>query len=267
MSSSTISTQDARKVSSLALLSGEKLERRLAELLHQDRFAPPPQFVASERINEASLHARAELDPDAFWAEQARQLHWDKPFTTVLDDSNPPFYKWFTDGKLNVSYNCLDRHVEAGLGNRVAFHWAGEEGEQRAITYAELHRDVQRLANALKELGVAKGDIVGIYLPMIPEVVVAMLACARIGAPHNVVFGGFAPGGGQGADGGLRRQGADHGRRRAAQGQDRAGEGRRRRRDGRPRVARAHHRRAPHPHRHADGQAPRRVLRRDPRRG
>ena len=111
----------------------------------------------------------------------------------MLDDSNPPFYRWFTDGKLNVSYNCLDRHVEAGHGNRVAFHWAGEEGEQRAITYAELHGEVQRLANALKELGVGKGDVVGIYLPMIPEVVVAMLACARIGAPHNVVFGGFAP--------------------------------------------------------------------------
>ncbi|HEV2974643.1 MAG TPA: acetate--CoA ligase, partial [Solirubrobacteraceae bacterium] len=115
------------------------------------------------------------------------------PFTTVLDDSNPPFYKWFTDGQLNVSYNCLDRHVEAGRGNRVAFHWAGEQGEHRAITYAELHGDVQRLANALKQLGVAKGDVVGIYLPMIPEVVASMLACARIGAPHNVVFGGFAP--------------------------------------------------------------------------
>ena len=175
------------------LLAGEQLERRLDELLHQDRFRPPTGFVATERLNEASLRARAELHPDAFWAEQARELHWDKPFTTILDDSNPPFYKWFTDGKLNVSYNCLDRHVEAGHGTRVAFHWAGEEGEERAITYAELHSDVQRLANALKDLGVHKGDVVGIYLPMIPEVVVAMLACARIGAPHNVVFGGFAP--------------------------------------------------------------------------
>ena len=134
-----------------------------------------------------------ESDPNAYWAEQARSLHWDTPFTTVLDDSNPPFYKWFTDGTLNVSYNCLDRHVEAGRGDRVAYHWAGEEGEQRAITYAELLRDVQKLANALTTLGVGKGDVVGIYLPMIPEVVVAMLACARIGAPHNVVFGGFAP--------------------------------------------------------------------------
>jgi acetyl-CoA synthetase len=175
------------------LLVGEPLERRLEELLHQDFFKPPATFVAEARVNDASLHANAELDPDRFWADQARLLHWDKPFTTVLDDSNPPFYKWFTDGTLNVSYNCLDRHIEAGIGNRVAFHWAGEEGEERAITYHDLHRDVQRMANALKDMGVAKGDVVGIYLPMIPEVVVAMLACARIGAPHNVVFGGFAP--------------------------------------------------------------------------
>src|SRR2546421_9605107 len=111
----------------------------------------------------------------------------------TLDDPTPPFYKWFTDGKLNASYNCLDRHVEAGNGDRVAFHWRGEEGEERDITYADLHRDVQRFANALKDHGIGKGDVVGIYLPMIPEVVVAMLACARIGAPHNVVFGGFSP--------------------------------------------------------------------------
>ena len=117
---------------------------------------------------------------------------WDVPFTEVLDESDPPFYKWFADGTLNASYNCLDRHVEAGRGDRVAFHWDGEEGEARDLTYADLLRDVQRLANALKDLGVGKGDVVGIYLPMIPEVVVAMLACARIGAPHNVVFGGFS---------------------------------------------------------------------------
>src|SRR5579871_6567538 len=175
-----------------AKLAGADLERRLEELLHQDRFAPPTGFVAAERVDEAALDARGELDPEAFWAEQAHRLYWDEPFTTVLDDTRKPFYQWFTDGKLNVSYNCVDRHVEAGRGNRVAFHWAGEEGEERVITYADLHRDVQRLANALKTLGVGKGDVVGIYLPMIPEVVVAMLACARIGAPHNVVFGGFA---------------------------------------------------------------------------
>ena len=173
-------------------LAGEDLERRLEELLRQDRFAPPAGFLATERVDEPSLPARAELDGEGFWAEQARGLEWDVPFTTVLDESDPPFYKWFADGKLNVSYNCLDRHVEAGRGGRVAFYWAGENGEDRAVTYAELHRDVQLLANGLKGLGVGKGDVVGIFLPMIPEVVVAMLACARIGAPHNVVFGGFA---------------------------------------------------------------------------
>jgi len=179
-------------VTSAELPAGEQLERKLEELLHQDTFAPPAQFLARERVNEGVLHAGAELDHDGFWAAQARMLHWNEPFSIVLDDSRPPFYKWFTDGKLNVSYNCLDRHVEAGLGNRVAFHWAGEDGERRSITYEQLHRDVQRLANALTALGLRKGDVVGIYLPMIPEVVVAMLACARIGAPHNVVFGGFA---------------------------------------------------------------------------
>ena len=172
--------------------------RREARAAARGASSPGPlcsarHFVANERLNDASLHARAELDPDAFWAEQARALDWHRPFTTVLDDSNPPFYKWFSDGTLNVSYNCVDRHVEAGRGNRVAFYWAGEQGEERAITYAALYRDVQRLANALKALGIRKGNVVGIYLPMIPEVVVAMLACARLGAPHNVVFGGFAP--------------------------------------------------------------------------
>src|SRR6185369_14519137 len=109
-----------------------------------------------------------------------------------LDASNPPFYKWFADGRLNASANCLDRHVAAGNGERVAYHWRGEEGERRDVTYSELHADTQRFANALRDLGVQKGDVVGIYLPMIPEVAVAMLACARIGAIHNVVFGGFS---------------------------------------------------------------------------
>ena len=190
----TTNTHEAAMARSLELLGGEQLEHRLAELLEQDRFAPPTHFVAAASVDNASLQARAELDPNGFWAEEARTLHWDRPFTTALDDSKPPFYKWFTDGTLNASYNCVDRHVEAGHGDRVAFHWAGEEGEQRAITYADLYHEVQRLANALKALGVGKGDVVGIYLPMIPEVVAAMLACARIGAPHNVVFGGFAPG-------------------------------------------------------------------------
>jgi acetyl-CoA synthetase len=126
--------------------------------------------------------------------KQAKELHWFKEPSETLDESNPPFYKWFSDGKINASYNCVDRHVEAGNGERVAFHWYGEEGETEDITYADLHRDVQKLANALKDLGVEKSDVVGIFLPMIPEVVVSMLACARIGAIHNVVFGGFSPG-------------------------------------------------------------------------
>ena len=169
------------------------LERELSELLEQERFEPPAAFAAAALVSDRSLHERAAADPDAWWAALARDLDWFVEPTEVLDDSNPPFYRWFADGRLNASVNCLDRHVEAGSGDRVAFHWHGEEGEQRAITYADLHRDVQRLANVLIERGVKAGDVVGIYLPMIPEVAVAMLACARIGAPHNVVFGGFSP--------------------------------------------------------------------------
>src|ERR1700720_78527 len=169
-------------------------EERLERLLQAPDFAPPAEFAAQAKVADAAVYEQAAADPQAWWAGQARQrLDWDTPFVEVLDDSNPPFYRWFADGTLNASYNCLDRHVQAGHGDRVAFHWHGEEGEQRDLTYAELLTDVQRLANGLKARGVKKGDVVGIYLPMIPEVVVAMLACARIGAPHNVVFGGFSP--------------------------------------------------------------------------
>jgi acetyl-CoA synthetase len=171
---------------------GTSLEQELDAMLEIERFAPPEDFRARALLSDPAVYEQAAADPQAWWAEQAKDLDWSEPWDTVLDDSNPPFYKWFTGGKLNVSYNCLDRHVEAGRGDRVAYHWRGEEGEERDVTYAELHRDVQRFANALKDLGVRKGDVVGIYLPMIPEVVVAMLACARIGAPHNVVFGGFS---------------------------------------------------------------------------
>ena len=157
-------------------------------------FLPPADFAARAQATDPAIYARAEADAPAWWAEQARQrLDWDTPFQAVLDDSNPPFYTWFADGTLNASYNCLDRHVQAGHAGRVAFRWHGEQGEERGLTYGEILADTQRLANALKARGVGKGDIVGIYLQMIPEVVVAMLACARIGAPHNVVFGGFAP--------------------------------------------------------------------------
>ncbi len=172
----------------------QRLEGELAELLEQERFEPSEEFRAAALLNDPAVYEQAEADPLGWWAGHAEQLDWFEPWDTVLDDSNPPFYKWFTGGKLNACHNCVDRHVEAGRGERVAFHWRGEEGEERDVTYADLHRDVQRLANALKDRGIEPGDIVGIYLPMIPEVVVAMLACARIGAPHNVVFGGFAPG-------------------------------------------------------------------------
>ena len=170
------------------------VEDRLEQLERTETFPPPPDFAEHAQVRDTGIYDKAAADPAAWWADQARQrLDWQTPFGSVLDDSNPPFYKWFADGRLNASYNCLDRHVLAGRGDRVAFHWRGEEGEERDLTYAELHADVQRLANGLKARGIQKGDVVGIYMPMTPEVVVAMLACARIGAPHNVIFGGFAP--------------------------------------------------------------------------
>jgi acetyl-CoA synthetase len=174
-------------------LSGEQVERELEALLDRKDFQPPSEFVAGAHLSDPSIYEEAERDYKRWWEGQAAELDWFEPWGRVLDWSNPPFAKWFVGGKLNASHNCLDRHVEAGRGDRVAYHWRGEEGEERDITYADLHAEVQRLANALKQRGIRKGDIVGIYLPMIPELVVAMLACARIGAPHNVVFGGFSP--------------------------------------------------------------------------
>src|SRR3954462_10602165 len=173
--------------------SGEELEKEIEKLLDQEKFEPPEEFKEKALWNDPSIYDEANKDWKAWWEKQAEELHWFDKWDDVLDDSNPPFYKWFTGGKINASYNCLDRHVEAGIGDRVAFHWRGEGGEERDVTYAELLRDTQKLANALKDHGIEQGDVVGIYLPMIPEVVVAMLACARIGAPHNLVFGGFSP--------------------------------------------------------------------------
>ncbi|WP_045876172.1 acetate--CoA ligase [Pseudofrankia sp. DC12] len=167
------------------------LEAELERMLAVESFEPPAGFTRRSPI-DADVAAAA-ADPVAFWAGKARELlTWDKPFTKVLNEDNPPFYKWFEDGELNLSANCLDRHVDAGNGDRVAFHWAGEEGERLAVTYADLLAETQRLANGLRSLGVGRGDVVGIFLPMIPQVAAAMLACARIGAVHNVVFGGFA---------------------------------------------------------------------------
>jgi acetyl-CoA synthetase len=173
--------------------SAEQVERELGELLDQTTFETPSGFHDKALIGDESEHEAAAGDPQAWWAKQAEALDWAETWDQVLDDSNAPFYKWFTGGKLNASYNALDRHVDAGRGAKVAFHWRGEEGEERDVTYADLLRDVKRLANVLKERGIQPGDVVGIFLPMIPEVAVAMLACARIGAPHNVVFGGFSP--------------------------------------------------------------------------
>jgi acetyl-CoA synthetase len=169
------------------------LEQELDSMLEIERFEPPESFSAAALWNDPSIYLEAAADSEGWWLRQAKELlDWATEPSEGLDDSDPPFYKWFADGSLNASAQCLDRHVEAGNGERVAYHWRGEEGEERDVTYAELHRDVQRFANALKELNVGKGDVVGIYLPMIPEVAVAMLACARIGAIHNVVFGGFS---------------------------------------------------------------------------
>jgi acetyl-CoA synthetase len=173
--------------------SSEQIEREIGELLDQERFEPPKEFREKALVSDEGLYEEAGRDPEAWWAKQAEALHWFEQWDQVLDESEAPFYKWFVGGKLNASYNALDRHVEAGQGDKVAFHWRGEEGEERDVSYADLLRDVKRLANVLKERGIGAGDVVGIYLPMIPEVAVAMLACARIGAPHNVVFGGFSP--------------------------------------------------------------------------
>ena len=171
------------------------LENELERLLDQERFAPPEAFTAAARVTGSELHDAPGDDVPAWWLAQAQELlDWTKRPTRAVDESRKPFYEWFSDGELNVSHNCLDRHVTAGNGDRVAFHWRGEEGEERDVTYAELLADTQRMANALKARGIGAGDVVGIFLPMIPEAVVAMLACARIGAPHNVVFGGFSPG-------------------------------------------------------------------------
>jgi acetyl-CoA synthetase len=165
----------------------------LANLSNEDRrFAPPAELAANANLT-AAAYEEAAADRLGFWAKQAERLSWDTRWDEVLDWSDPPFAKWFVGGKINAAYNCVDRHVEAGAGDKVAFHWVGEPAEDsRDITYAELKDEVCRAANAITGLGIQTGDRVAIYLPMIPEAVIAMLACARIGAPHTVVFGGFS---------------------------------------------------------------------------
>jgi acetyl-CoA synthetase len=161
------------------------------ELEHGRTFPPPEQLAAQANVGP-DAYEKAAADRLAFWEEAARRLSWEKDWDQVLDWSNPPFAKWFVGGRLNVAYNCVDRHVEDGHGEQVAYHWVGEPGDTRDITYAELKDEVCKAANALLELGVQAGDRVAIYMPMIPETIIAMLACARIGAVHMVVFGGFS---------------------------------------------------------------------------
>ena len=171
-------------------------DQSIDSVLQEHRlFEPPTEFAEKARLNSASLaklHEEAEADYEGFWARQAREeLDWHTPFSETLDESNAPHYRWFADGKLNVSYNCLDRHLEQ-RGDKVALIFEGEQGDTRSITFRELHQEVCQFANALKALGIEKGDRVVIYMPMTPEAVVAMQACARIGAIHSVVFGGFS---------------------------------------------------------------------------
>jgi acetyl-CoA synthetase len=168
------------------------VQQNIAALLSEDRVFPPSEeFKARAVVRDRTPYERAEADPEGFWAEQAEQLTWFSRWTSVMD-WNPPWVTWFSGGTLNASYNCLDRHVEAGGGDKIAYHWEGEPGDERVLTYKELLDEVCRFANALKALGVRRGDRVAIYLGMVPELPIAMLACARIGAPHSVVFGGFS---------------------------------------------------------------------------
>ena len=169
------------------------MSETLSNLAREERRFEPPADLAAEANVKEEAYARAASDNEAFWAEAAERLEWGQKWDQVLDWSNAPFAKWFVGGTINAAVNCVDRHVEAGNGDKVALHWVGEPADDaRDITYADLKDEVCRAANALTELGVRKGDRVAIYMPMIPEVVVAMLACARLGAPHTVVFGGFS---------------------------------------------------------------------------
>src|SRR5262245_31226815 len=168
------------------------MSERIETLLREQRsFSPPASFKRNAHVKSNSIYQKGSRQRLQFWAQRAGELEWFKPWKTVLK-WKPPHAQWFVGGKLNASVNCLDRHVVTARRNKVALLWEGEPGDRKALTYWELYREVNRFANVLRKLGVGKGDRVAIYLPMIPEAVVAMLACARIGAPHSVVFGGFS---------------------------------------------------------------------------
>ncbi len=168
-------------------------ERTIENLLHEHRTFPPPADFAAQANAQPGLHEEAGSDPIRYWRAQAlHRVTWFKEPNEMLDDSNPPFFKWFSDGELNVTYNCLDRHIEAGRGDKVAFYWEGEPGDERVLTYQDLYDEVCRFANGLRAIGVKKGDRIAVYMGMVPELAIAMLACARIGAAHSVIFGGFS---------------------------------------------------------------------------
>src|SRR5688572_8219164 len=171
----------------------DALDPELSALLHEDRvFEPPTTFNANAIVKDAAVYREAEHDPEAFWAKFASELEWSRKWTRALDWSDPPHAKWFVGGQLNISVNCVDRHVQTARRNKAAIIWEGEPGDRRTLTYFDLFRQVSAFANVLKSLGVKKGDRVAIYMPLVPELAIAMLACARIGAPHSIVFGGFS---------------------------------------------------------------------------
>ena len=173
-------------------MADKKPPAEIADLLQEDRsFPPPPAFRAQANVNDDSVYARAEKDPEGFWASFASELEWFTPWTKVLD-WKPPHAKWFVGGTINASVNCVDRHVRGPRRNKAALIWEGEPGDRRTLTYFDLYRQVGQFANVLKSLGVKRGDRVAIYLPLVPELAIAMLACARLGAAHSVVFGGFS---------------------------------------------------------------------------
>ncbi len=170
----------------------EPAEISLSALLEERRTFPPHlEFRRQANAGDPEIYERAARDPQAFWAAEAAHLDWFEPWKNVLE-WNAPWAKWFTGGKLNVAYNCVDRHAHSERRNKAAIVWEGEPGDSRVLTYGMLEREVNRFANALRALGVAKGDRVAIYMGMVPELAIAMLACAKIGAPHSIVFGGFS---------------------------------------------------------------------------
>jgi len=171
----------------------ETKKPEISALLQEDRiFEPPAAFRAQANVRDTTAYDEAERDPEGFWAKFAEELEWSRKWTRVLDWSNPPHAKWFVGGQINASINCVDRHIRTSRRNKAAIVWEGEPGDRRTLTYWDLYRQVSAFANVLKSLGVKKGDRVAIYMPLVPELAVAMLACARIGAPHSIVFGGFS---------------------------------------------------------------------------